>query len=184
MKVIYELPKPYGGQLTVTDSELVPLGDVMAYKELTYRRPSSDTRPGCELVFQVRNGAPYCISLKLSADDGCVVRPKDLNALSLEKMRDDLFAYVGVFRENPDGGWVHTRGSDSLFRRDRKAVEKAVSQSRRKMTDEFKQQIADVYNGAPAGTRIAAIKAAFGVEQRQAIRYKQAAQEARLISDE
>lgn len=185
MKVVYELPEPYGGRLAVTDSELVPLGDAMAHKQLTYSRPATDTEPAREIVFEVRNGVPQCVSFTLSALDGqSGVRAKHLNAISLEQLRDDLFAYAGIYRPNPDGGLVATRGDFSLHRRDRKAVENAVAQQRRKITPEFLQRVADIHNGAPAGTRIGAIKAAFGVEQRQAIRYKQAAQEAGLISDE
>lgn len=185
MKIAYELPEPYGGRLMVTDSELVPLGDAMAHKQLTYRRNGTSSVPGCEIVFEVHNGVPQCVSLSLSAVSGEYgVRPKDLSSISLEKMRDDFFAYAGIYRPNPDGGWVHTRGTEALFRQDRKVVENAGAQQRRKMTPELKHRVADIYNNAPAGTRIAAIRAAFGLKQSQALRYKKAAMEAGLIDRE
>ena len=183
MKVVYELPEPYGGQLTVTDDELVPLGDAMAHKQLTYSRTGNDKGPACQIVFEVRSGIPQCVSLNLSAADGaCAVRPKDLGAIALEKMCHDFFAYVGIYRPNPDGGWVHKRGDESLFRRDRRTVEKAAE--RRKMTDALKQTVADVCNAAPVGGRISAIQAAFNVSERTAKRYKKEAQEAGLIDNE
>jgi hypothetical protein len=67
----------------------------------------------------------------------------------------------------------------SSFQRDRKRVESVTR--RRKVTPEFLSQVAEVYNGAPVGGRIAAIRTAFVVSERQALRYKKQAEEMELI---
>jgi len=176
---------PDGGQLDVTDNKLVPMGDVRAYRQITYTHPGNHNRPACEIVFEIRHGAPACVSVFLSsADDESPVRTKDLKEIHLEKLRDDVYAYVGVWRPNPNApkgrrGWVHERGGDS-YQRDRKAVERAV-QRRRRITPEFLNRVAELHNNARPGGRLDTVKAAFNVEERQALRYIRLARERGLI---
>jgi hypothetical protein len=167
MKLITELPD--GGRIEVTDMEPVPMGDVFAHRQLTYTYDGGATRPACEIVFEVRNGVPVCTGISLrSTDGGTHVRAKDLTGIKLDNLRDDVFAYVGVFVPNPGGGLVRKLGPGSL-REDRKRIERATQ--RRKITPEFLNRVAEIHNGAPEGGRVAAVKAAFKVKERQALRY-------------
>jgi hypothetical protein len=163
--VKYALPD--GGHVEVTDTALVPMGDVRAYRQLTYTHGGGD-RPACRVVFEVRDEVPVCASFALDGADGQPVRAKDLRAIKLDELRDDVFAYVGVFVPNPEGGWVLRVGRGS-YHRDRKHVEQAAR--RRKVTPELLDKVAAVHEAAPEGERIDAVRAAFGVQTRQALRY-------------
>jgi hypothetical protein len=176
---------PDGGQLDITDDKLVPMGDVKGYRQITYMRPGSHNQPACEIVFEIRHGVPVCASVHISADDDeAPVRTKDLKAIHLEKLRDDVYAYVGVWRPNPNApkgrsSWVHESGTKSYLR-DRKTIERAV-QRRRRITPEFLKRVAELHNSAPAGSRLDTVCAAFEVRERQALRYIRLARDKGLI---
>jgi hypothetical protein len=178
MKLVVELDD--GGRIEVTDMEPVPMGDVFAHRQLTYAHDGDADRPACKIVFEVRNGVPVCAGISLgSADGGTLVRAKDLTAIKLDNLRDDVFALAGVFVPNPDGGLVRKFGPGS-FHKDRKRTERATQ--RRKITPEFLNRVAEIHNGAPEGGRVAAIKAAFKVKERQALRYIALAKQKELIN--
>lgn len=85
----------------------MPMGDVFAHRQLTYTHDGDANRPACKIVYEARHGVPVCASITLgSADSGAHVRAKDLSAIKLDNLRDDVFAHVGVFVPNPDGGLV------------------------------------------------------------------------------
>jgi hypothetical protein len=89
-----------------------------------------------------------------------------------------------VFVRNPDAGeheYVRKFGW-APFLEDRKRVEQATK--RRKLTPEFLARVAKVYNAEPEGRRLPAIRDAFNVEDRQALRYIAKAREKGLIDDE
>jgi hypothetical protein len=103
----------------------------------------------------------------------------DLNAIKLDDLRDNVYGLVGVFTRNPDGGgWVRQLGPAS-FRRDRKRVESVTR--RRKVTPELLSQVAEVHQAAPERGRLEAVKAAFCVSERQALRYIGEAKQRGLI---
>jgi hypothetical protein len=167
MKLITELLD--GGRIEVTDMTPVPMGDVFAHRELTYTHDGDSGRPACKVVFEVCGGVPVCNSIELSVtDSGTHVRAKDLSAIKLDNLREDVFAHVGVLVPNPDGGLVRRFGPGS-FHRDRKRIEHATR--RRKVTPELLSRVAEIHNGAPAGGRLEAVRAAFNVSERQALRY-------------
>jgi hypothetical protein len=173
---------PDGSRIEVTDAEIVPMGDVFAYRQLNYSYDGDARRPAFNIIFEIRNRVPVCASVHLwSPESGSHVCAMDLNAIKLDDLRDNLYAFAGVFVPNPDGGLVHKIGP-SAFREDRKRVERVTR--RRKVTPEFLSQVAEVYNNAPVGGRIATIKTAFVVSERQAIRYKKQAEEMGMINDE
>jgi hypothetical protein len=175
MRLITELPD--GGQVEVTDFAMAPMGDAFARRQLTYTHDGDARRAACSIVFEVRDRVPVCVSLHLgTSEGGSIVRARDLNELRLDDLRDDVYAAAGVFLPNPDGGFVHKIGR---FREDRKRVEQVTR--RRKVTPEFLSQVAAVYNGAPVGGRLEAIRAAFVVSERQALRYIAQAKQERLI---
>lgn len=84
--------------------------------------------PTCEIVFEVRNGVPVCTRLSLTADNEIGVRAKDLKAIKLEDLRDDIYGYIGVFTPNPAGGWVRKVGRGS-YRQDREHVQQATTRA-------------------------------------------------------
>jgi hypothetical protein len=171
---------PGGGRIEVTDATMVPMGDVRAYRQLTYTHDGGNGQPACRIVFEVRNGAPVCANFSLSSVAQIAVRAKDLRAFKLDELRDDVYAYVGVFTPNPaaPGQWMLRVGRGS-YHQDRKHAEQAAR--RRKVTRELLQKVAKVHTTAPEGTRLEAVKAAFQVQERQALRYIAEAKEKGLI---
>jgi hypothetical protein len=168
-----------GGRLEVTDRELVPMGDVLAARQVTYTHPGDTKRPACAIVFEIRQGIPVCTSVQLSATNETTVRPKDLRAIELENLRRDVYGYIGVWRTDSSGNPVRVIRPGG-FRADKKAADKAV-QGRRKITPEFLSRVAEVHNNAPTGEKLDAVMAAFNVGWRQAIRYKRQAEDQGLI---
>lgn len=166
IKHVFELPE--GGKVEVTDEQLVPMGDTFAYRQVTYR---SET---VEAVFEVRKGAPGCVSVKLTGDGQNPIRTKDLVAINLDQLREDAFAVTGVLMPDSEGGHELTHQSA------RPTLDRAAS--RRKLTPDRLEKIAQVYNDAPAGARTAAVRAAFTVSERQALRYTKLAREKGLIN--
>jgi hypothetical protein len=181
MPLTFELPD--GGRVEVTDPAIVPMGDVFAYRQLTYSRSGEDDRPGCKIVFEVRGEVPACVSISLSAEGQNQLRASDLKSINPVNLRDDVYAHTGVFVQNADGGdgeYVRRLGW-APFLEDRKRVENAAK--RRKLTPEFLGRVANVHKAASDGGRLAAIKDAFGVDNRQALRYIAKAKEKGLIDE-
>jgi hypothetical protein len=173
---------PGGGRIDVTDHAVVPMGDVHAYRQLTYSHDGSAGKPACEIVFEVRAGVPMCTRLAFTVppDSRIGLRAKDLKAIKLDDLRDDVYGYAGVFEPNPSGGLIHKVGRGS-FHQDRKHVERATQ--RRKITSQFLEQVAEIHNDAPAGGRLEAVQAAFKVRERQALRYIAQARQKGLINE-
>jgi hypothetical protein len=176
-------PQPDGAWLEITDSEIVPLGEEFAHRQLTYRWPGCADRAPGEAVFEIRDGEPLCVSLRLwSEPDDHGVRAVDLGMLQLENLMNDAFAVAGIYRLNQNGpGWVATRGP-GMFVRDRKVVEAAGK--RRKVTPALLRQVAEIHSSTPEGGRIQAVRDAFGDKsESQAKRYIRLAREAGLINE-
>jgi hypothetical protein len=130
--------------------------------------------PRCRIVFEVRDRVPVCASLDLSSsENGSFFRAKHLAAIKLDDLRDDVYAAAGVLSE--------IRRAVTCVRLVIRPFDGIVSAW--KLSPEFLSQVAEVYNGAPVGGRIAAIKAAFVVSDRQALRYKKQVEEMRLLHD-
>lgn len=170
----YKLPD--GGLVEVTDDMVVPMGDVQAYRQLTYTH-GGNGRPACRIVFEIRGSAPICASFSLNSVNQTAVRAKDLRSFKLDEIRNDVYAYVGVFVPNPaaPGQWMLRVGPGS-YHQGRKHVEQAAT--RRKMGPEFLKQVAEIYNGAPRDGQFDTLRAAFpDREERQVRRYIAAARQ-------
>jgi hypothetical protein len=175
----YELP--CGGMVNIEDAELVPMGDVLAYRRLTYTHHGDGERPACQVTFEVRDGVPVCTYFALSAMAGEMgVRPRYLKEFPLDAVRNDMYAYVAVFTREPDGGLMAKFGRTSR-ERTRAQVEQAAK--RRKVTPELLKNVAAVHQDAPEGGRIDAVRGAFTVSTRTALRYIAAAKEKGLINE-
>ena len=164
IREIYELPD--GGRVEVTDETIVPMGDVYSYRQLTY------TNGTCEVVFEVRDGAPGAVTIKLSAGER-PIRAKDLVAIKLDQIREDAFLAVGMIIPDPEGG------HDATHQVVRKTLNRSTS--RRKITPKFLNLVAETYQRAPEGDRIEAVMAAFSAKERQAFRYIAQARQQGLI---
>lgn len=165
-------PLPGGGSVEITDDTDVSMGDGFTFRQLTYR---DDTT---EIVFEVRDGAPGAVSLKL--DGAGFIRQKDLTAIRLDHIRAEVYAVAGVGAFIPDGGDDYGQTDYVLnAEKAREAVKTAAS--RRRITPEFLHRVAEIHQSAPKGERLAAVKAAFSVKERQALRYIAQAREKDLI---
>jgi hypothetical protein len=179
MRLITELPD--GSRIEATDPEIVAMGDVFAHKQLTYTHHGDENHPACKIVFEVHHAVPVCASIQLcSSETGSHVRAKHLAAIKLDNLRDDVYAAMGVFLPNPEGGFVHKIGPGA-FREDRKRVEHATK--RRRITPEFLSRVAEIHNNASAGGRLEAVRTAFTPtpSERTALRYVAEARKAGLI---
>jgi hypothetical protein len=163
VRLVYPLPD--GGRVEVTDDALVPMGDVYAHRQVTYRNGS------CTIVFEVRDGVPGAASVELAGET--FIGPKDLMSIKLDRLCKEAFAVTGAFVPSHDGG------SEVTY----EVVRNAVSGARRnKITPEFLAKVAQVHNDAPEGTRTNAVVEAFNCKnQRTAFRYIAAAKERNLI---
>ncbi len=182
--IIYTTELPGGGTVEVTDRAFVPFGNkgLYTHRELTYRHPGDVTRLPHTVVFQTGDaGIPVCASVRVDADGGTGVMTKHLKALRLEEIRADVFAFAGLYTRTPQGDYMRRLGR-AEFETNRGAVAKVGS--RRRMTPHLLAQIASIHNGATPGGKIAAVKNAFHVERRQALRYISAARDAGLISED
>ncbi|MEE6175631.1 hypothetical protein [Mycobacterium sp. 050134] len=160
-------PLPSGATVEITDDTWVAMGDGAAYRLLTYR---TDT---AEIVFEVRDRIPGCVSIKLVAGENAI-RAKDLLAIKLDRIRDEVYAFAGVAGFTPDGTDDYEQtGSDAV-----RAVRRIT---RRKITPDFLCDVAEVHRAAPEGSRLAAVQAAFHVYERQALRYIAKARKEGLI---
>jgi hypothetical protein len=161
-----------GGEVEPTNTRVVPMGDGGAFEQLTYRRG------GVEVVFEVRERVPVCTKVLLTPDPetGEPVRARDLAAIRLDDLREDVYAAAGVFEGGPKL-WAYVHGRDSL-RRDRRKVREAAK--RRKITPEFLRQVAETH-AAASGAKVVAVADSFGVDKRTAHRYIAAARAKGLI---
>jgi hypothetical protein len=172
---------PDGGRVEVTDPEIVAMGPDAAHRQLTYSHNGDDSRPACRIVFEVRGAVPMCVSMCLwSPAGGGAVRTKHLKALRLDDLRDEVYAAAGVFTRNAAGRVMRKLGP-LPYQQDRERVKEATGR-RSALTPEFLGRVADLYNGADGGARVAAITAAFRVHERQAYRYIAAARAKGLIN--
>jgi hypothetical protein len=143
----------------VTNPTVVPMGDGYAYRQITY------TASNYTLTFEVRDGSPGCVKVEVAAGVGeSYLRSKDLAAIKIDELCIEAFAFTGVTKTE-DGRFVHRLN----YRRDRKRVEQV--KTRRTMTPDLIARVAQIHDTTPEGSRIAAIRAAFNVAERQALRY-------------
>jgi hypothetical protein len=157
----------------VTNPTVVPMGDWYAYRQITY------TAGNYMLTFEVRDGSPGCVKVEVVAGVGeSYLRSKDLAAIKINELCIEAFALFGVTKTE-DGRFVHRLN----YRRDRQRVEH-IKTRRRTMTPDLIARVAQIHDTTPEGSRIAAIRAAFNVAERQALRYIAQARKDGLIKND
>jgi uncharacterized protein (DUF4213/DUF364 family) len=102
----------------------------------------------------------------------------DLHAIRLDDIREIVYNTVGI---------ATTTTPDEYGDYDERAmtssdVRKTVNQKRRKVTPQLLKKVAEIHRAAPEGRKVAAVKAAFRVHERTALRYIAAAKDERFIS--
>ncbi|WP_111509544.1 hypothetical protein [Mycobacterium kyogaense] len=157
--------------VAVTDDTIVPMGDGYAFRQITY----TNNTPRYRLVFEVRDGIPGCVRIEIEGGES-FLRAKDLAAIKIDDLRSEAFGLSGVDYDE-HGNLVHRRN----YVRDRKRVDQI--KSRRKVTPDLLKRVAEIHNDAPEGARTEAIKSAFDVSTRTALRYVSLAKEKGLIGD-
>jgi hypothetical protein len=174
---------PDGGVVEVTDATIVPLGEVRAFREITYTHSGGNDLPACRIVFDIRDGVSGCASFSLTRTDRNAILVKDLRAFKLEEIRLDTLAYIGVWVPDPStpGEWMLRLGPGPHLRENLRHVEQSDRRPRRARTPERVEKAAKAHAAAPDGQQVEAVKKELGVEDRQASRYIADARKAGLI---
>ncbi|WP_197377554.1 hypothetical protein [Mycolicibacterium baixiangningiae] len=150
-------PLPDGGNVEITDDQYADMGSGFSYRVVTYRKDA------VEIVFEIRDGVPGCVSIKIAGEDG-FIRQKDLAAIRLADIREEVYTAVGIGSFTTEGDDYELSSPEA-----RKALTRATT--RRKVDDNLLRRVAEVHQSVPEGGRIAAVMGAFHVSERQALRY-------------
>lgn len=167
------------GQLRVTQpfAMPVPMGGYAMPPEFTISYLAGDepgAEPDLDIEFEVRDGAPRCRSVKITAHpDGAEITRTDLRSLRLEDLLEYAVSAVGnrVRQVGPRGETFQCIGKfgpevwrlehvedDAGQRHLMKATRTARSEARRrKMTDDVLRDVAEVYRKHVADTPTAAV---------------------------
>jgi hypothetical protein len=178
---------PDGGRLwEAPESRRHKVADRWLPSPVIYEHPGNEKEPAYRLKFEIWGGVPVCSEVQLIAkqDERVHIRPKDVKLVAsrLENSLHDWLAFLEYERTGP--GKFRRRGlpSEEQMRATRRVIQSARGQTRRKMSDELLQSVADTYNAA-SGPPTEAVKTAFGVSTRTAWRYVEKARERRFLPE-
>ncbi|MGE2728964.1 hypothetical protein ACQI4F_05780 [Mycolicibacterium vaccae] len=147
-----------GGTVVITDiNDIVPIGDGFACRNAVYRFD------GVEVAWEIRDAVPRCTRVVLCAGEAGL-RTKDLHAIRLDDIREIVYTAIGIDVATSDGDEYQLTPAET-----RKTVNRATS--RRTMTNELLKRVAEIHRKAPEGRRTEAVRAAFNVHERTALRY-------------
>lgn len=161
----------------------VQVGDHLVSRRLEVQIPSSGERPSVDMVIEIIDGVPRCTELTFrQAPGGREIRPVDLQSAKLDSAIEYAVAIAAIdIDEKFENGFVGSRSDDTSTRAYR-AVRDLRRGSRRPMTEQRLQRIADTYHAQQVGG-LEAIEIAFGVSRATAARYLKAAREAGLVEE-
>jgi hypothetical protein len=176
---------PDGGRLWEENgSRRHKVGDRWLPSPVIYEHPGDEKEPAYRLKFEIWDGVPVCSEVQLMANQSerVHIRPKDVKLVAnrLENSLHDWLAFLEYERTAP--GKFRRRGmpSDEQMRATRRVIQSARGQTRRKMTDEHLQAVADAVDTA-TGPAVEAVSTVFGVSVRTAWRYIEKARESGFI---
>ena len=162
------------------------VGDRFVPSPIEVDFPSADGEPSLYMLIEVIEGVPRCTEVTFRrTEGGREIRDKDLRAISKDEGLDSwIETFVAlcsgeIVERGPEGGSAVYGGEDRI-KAGMKTIRDVRKGSRRPLTGERKQRVADVYNAHETGG-IEAVEAAFTVSRSTAIRYIKAAREAGLI---
>lgn len=175
-----------GGRLRMPMLGGQVVGDRLVPSPIEVDLAGIDGQPCLTMTIEVLEGVPRCTELAIRrVDGGREVRPRDLRAVELETWVEAFVSLCSaefVERDSTTGAYSAAwPDSELALRRGMKAIRDVRKGSRRPMTGERRQRVADVYNAHQSGG-IEAIMVAFGVSRATAIRYIKSAREADLIT--
>ncbi|BBY47647.1 hypothetical protein MARA_11150 [Mycolicibacterium arabiense] len=156
-----------GGIVVVDDTgDYAAIGDGFAFRKCAYHRD------GVSVAWEIRDGTPQCLGVMVRASEDAGLRTKDLHAIRLDDIREIVYLTIGI-------GTFSSNGED--YEMQPRDARKVVAGVRRKVTPALLKRVAEIHRAAPEGRRVAAVKAAFDVHERTALRYIKQAREARYL---
>lgn len=163
--------------------ELVPVGDFALPRQMEVIWPGADGQPRLEALIEVIDGVPRLTEWQLKrVDGGREIRQRDLRAIQLDEFVETIVAVCSyrITFFDPETGQLSAVKDNQTVPDAVKDVASSRKGSRRPMTDDRKQRVADVYNAHESGG-IEAVENGFRVSRSTAIRYINAARDAGLI---
>lgn len=175
----------FGSAHGVAGSAGVAVGDRYAPSAIEATFPGVDGEPSADLRIEIRGGVPLCVELRISASHGGrEVRPKDLAAVDIDRWVEVVTSACSWVVTSRDGSsYALGLSSDSsVVIAGARAIQRARKNSRRQMTQDRLQTVADAYNSSEAHG-LEAVEIAFNCSRSTASRYVAAARTAKLIGD-
>ncbi len=159
------------------------VGDRLVPSPIEVDLPGADGQPQLEMVIEVIDGVPRCTELTLRRNEGGrEIRPRDLKAINLEDFVETFVSLMSSEIVEREAGKISSvvRGDETSIRAGMRTVRAARKGSRRPMTDERKQEVAQIYNAADL-YGLEDVQDRFRVSRSTAARYVKAARDAGLI---
>jgi hypothetical protein len=152
------LDSPEGGPVRV--------GDFLLPRKVTYNFEGDGGNPDLHVRFEVRDGRPECVEIRLTAKPGGRgLRTSDTQVLTLDAMKIGVFAETAhQVRYDPEtNGTRSSRISDEReFWRALNEVDAVVKAPQRGVTQAELEQVAQVYADNVQGAPIKAVRAVLG----------------------
>lgn len=154
------------------------IGDMWIPVPITVEKPSSDDGPTLVLRFDEVDGRLECRDVHFRAEPGDrEIRRADLRAVSIDDVREEVAATWARPPASEDGYRVIVWSAPD----DRAARSAGVSEdrkSRRRLNDDDKRRVLEIYRANESGAPTRAVAEAFGVAHRTASLYVQKARAA------
>jgi len=161
------------------DSEVIEGVDLPTWIEYS---ATGGADPDIHVRLELRDGSPRVVELSWKAQPGQTeIRRKHLRQIDLDKFVTDLV--VSMIEKPVPAGLSLTNKADidqlrEARRKARKFVERQrLPRERRKMTDEFLRNVAEVYRENISGAPTKTVGETFNVQSRQASKYVDAARQ-------
>lgn len=175
----------FGSAHGVAGSAGVLVGDRYAPAAIEATFPGVDGEPSADFKIEIRGGVPRFVELRLSATEGGrEVRPKDLEAVDIDSWVEVVTSACSWVVTSREGSAYALGPSDdsSVVIAGAHAIQRARNISRRLMTEDRLQTVADAYNSSETHG-LQAVEKAFNCSRSTASRYISAARSAKLIDD-
>ena len=162
----------------------VIVGDRLVPRAIDVDFESVEGQPSLRMRIEVRDGAPICADLTISAaDGGREIRSVDLRAVRLEEWVEDIVSAIAMKVESiAEDGTVTASHERSVLAE--QAALKAIRDARRatrRNVEKILPEVARIYRARIDDRPVEAVQAAFGVSYRTAGRYVQLCRDADLL---
>jgi hypothetical protein len=152
--------------------DMVTVGDRRMPRRINVRFYGSGGQPALDMVIEVVDGVPMCVSLALTrSEGGHEIRTKDLRLIRIEDWVTHIVAACSE-EYTVVGNTIRSTLSIGPSTADIRNVEKARKRRpARKINREFLSKVADIYRDHFADRPVQAIEKAYGVSPRTAAWY-------------